>query len=355
MAKAPSTPAPTPAPAPVDPNNGVAWAPLVRLDLATASSEAFGEVMPKLLAHGKALREAGTLPPLPFDKDGWYHITPQMSETTLMYSAGNRESTLTKARIYAADMAAGDWQPTAQGIGIRKGELDDGHTRLLSSYLGQHTFFSHVVTSAPEVPNAFAYYDCGKGRSGSDALHIAGWNSSGKILSQVISDLALRYDENKLGVVKQPRGFRKINNREVLHYMKLHPDLQEASNTMQGNFPDAVEVIRSKPAAIMFAWMVLRAHDLATLQDFCVPLGSGALLTEDSPILAVRAKLMEVEDCRNKKRSYTRLAYLCKAFLLHINGQKMPRSRKGAVQPLGLDIDESFPRIDPVPMAEAAE
>jgi hypothetical protein len=38
---------------------------------------------------------------------------------------------------------------------------------------------------------------------------------------------------------------------------------------------------------------------------------------------------------------------------MHIAGQKMPRTRGGRVQPLGLEVDEAFPRIDP-PIAEAA-
>lgn len=335
--------------------NSTAWTPLMRVDLASVSREAFGEVMPKLLEHGKALQEAGTLPPSPFDKDGWYDVTPQMAEAALFHSGGNREIVLRRVRDYAMDMAANDWQPNGEPICVKQGKPDDGYHRLLASYLGQHTFRTYVVASVPPIVNSFAYYDCGKTRTGADALHIAGWNSMGRTLNEVIKNLALRYDENKLGVGKQPR-FREPNSRDILNYLEAHRDLREAAQTMLGSFPEAIEVVRSKPAAIMFAWLVMRAHDLATLQGFCQPLGSGALLAEDSPILAVRAKLMEAEDCNSRKPARMRLAYLCKAFQMHVTGQKMPRSRKGAVQPLSLNVDEPFPRIDPpVPFSEAAE
>jgi hypothetical protein len=164
--------------------------------------------------------------------------------------------------------------------------------------------------------------------------------------------LAIRYDARALGVIKQPR-FRTPNAREVLLYIDQHPDLRDAAGLMLGSYPEAVDVIRSKAAAIMFAWLVLRVHDEATLRDFCTPLGTGALLDEDSPLLAARAKLLAPEVTGNKMQDRTRLAYVCKAFLMHVAGQRMPRSR-GRVQPLGLDVDEAFPRIEPEITAEAA-
>ena len=325
----------------------------VRLDLTTCSKDAFEAGFAQLNAHAKVLKDAGTLPVFPFDHDGWADVTPQMSEAALMSSAGNRELSFTTVKAYAADMVIADWQPTGETIIANGGKLGNGHHRLMAGYLSGTTFRCYIVVSAPEVANAFAYFDSGKKRTAADALHIAGWNGASKVIASAISNLAIRYDNGALGVAKQPR-FPTPNAREVLAYLHQHPDLRDAAQMMLGSFPEAVEVIRSKPAAVYFAWRVLQAYDATTLRDFCAPLGTGALLAEDSPLLAARAKLLAQEAEGNKMPDRTRLAYVSKAFLMHIGGQKMTRSR-GRVQPLGLDVDEAFPRVDAPIAVEAAE
>jgi hypothetical protein len=328
------------------------WAPAVRLDLPTASKQSFEDAVASFRRQTKDRIDAGTLPAFPFSRDGWHDIAPQDSEAALMHSAGNREFSFATVKAYGLDMVSGDWQPTGETICANKDELRQGHHRLMAAYLTSTAFRCYVVVSVPNVDNIFAYYDCGKKRTPADALHIAGWNGSGKWLASAIANLAIRYDNGLLGVGKQPRA-KPVNAREVLLYMQNHRDFRDAAQLMLGTYPEAVEVIRSKSAAIFFAWLVLRAYDEATLRDFCQPLGSGALLEEDSPLLAARAKLLAPEVKGNKMPDRTRLAYVCKAFLMHIAGQKMPRTRGGRVQPLGLEVDEAFPRIYE-PLAEAA-
>jgi hypothetical protein len=172
-------------------------------------------------------------------------------------------------------------------------------------------------------------------------------------MASAIAHLALRYDEGVLGPFKQPR-FRTVNSREVLQYVKQHPDLRQAAQLMLGNYSEAVEVIRSKPAAIFFAWLVLRAYDEVVLGNFCASLGTGALLEEDSPILGARAKLLATEMPGKRLTDRFRLALVSKAFLMQAAGQRMPRTRSGKIQPFTVDYDEEFPRID-APLAEAAQ
>jgi hypothetical protein len=326
------------------------WVPTIRLDLATASKQSFEDAVDLLWRQIKERKDANTLPAFPFDRDGWYEVTPEMAEAALMHSAGNRECSFSTAKAYASDMANRDWQPTGETINSSNGVLGNGHHRLLAGLLSGQTFRCYVVVSAPSITNVFAYFDSGKKRTPADALHIAGWNSSSKALASAIANLAVRYDNGVLGVGKQPRA-KPVNARDVLRYMQHHGDFRDAAQLMLGSYPEAVAVIRSKSAAIFFAWLVLRAYDEATLRDFCEPLGTGALLEEDSPLLAARAKLLAPEVKGNKMPDRTRLAYVCKAFRMHIAGQKMPRTRGGRVQPLGLEVDEAFPRIDP-PVAE---
>ncbi len=122
---------------------------------------------------------------------------------------------------------------------------------------------------------------------------------------------------------------------------------------MLGTYADAVDVIKSKPAAAHFGWLVSRAYGEAVLDNFSVRLGTGANLAEDDPILSARNRLMAPEFAGKKMADRTRLAYVCKAFLMSANGQKMPRLRGGRVAPLSLEVDEPFPKIEP-PLAETA-
>jgi hypothetical protein len=264
------------------------FAPMVRLDLKTASREAFADTVRSFNEQAAAQPKA----PLPFTHDGWHDITPAMAEVGLARNAGNREPVLSQVKKNALDMEANNWKPTGETIVFnQEGDLNDGQHRLWAGYLSLKTFRSFVVGSAPVEKNLFAYYDRGKLRSAADALHTAGMNGLGKVIARAIAELAIRYDHDALGPVKSVR-FRPINQPEVLDYAQTHDAFVRATHLMFGNYPDAVRVIGSKQAAAFFAWLVVRAYDEAVLERFCKPLGSGANLTEDDPILDVREKLM---------------------------------------------------------------
>lgn len=335
------------------------WTPTITVELPTVSSDAFYDALERFNEHAKELREQNLLPPSPFTLgDGWYDITPQMAEAALLNSGGNREFSLPSIKAYAEDMANDDWQPTGEGIVVVNDKLRNGHHRLMSCYLSGVPFRCYVVVTAPNVPNIFAYYDSGKKRTAGDGLHIAGLNGNSKVIAAAVSGLAFRYDVHKLGVARNPSGFRqKIDARSVLGYVSQHPDLLDATHLMLGNYPQAVEVVQKKPVAAFFAWLVLReGYDRAMLQSFCGPLGTGARLDEDSPLLALRAVLLApmAADCR-PMLDRTRLAYLNKAFMMHVNNERMPRHR-GRVQPLVVDTQDTFPRIiGPEPQVQAAE
>jgi hypothetical protein len=331
----------------------VEWKPSIQIDAKTASNQAFGEALALFWQHAKRLAEENRLPPNPFDHDGWFNITPQMAEAGLMHSGGNREIKLPGIRAAVHDMEADDWAANGESICFSEDKLNQGHHRLLAGLLSGKTFTSYVVVTVPKKERLFAYYDQHIRRRGHDALYIAGWNGAGKIIAKAIEHLAVRYDNDALGVQRQV-PFRSSTPRETLAYLAANPELERAAHLMLGTYPDAVDVIRSKPAAVFFAWKVIETYDAAVLDNFCTALGSGANLDDDSPILAARNRLMAAEPYGKKLADRTRLAYVSKAFLMVVNGQKMSRGRTGKIAILSLDLDEKFPRIEK-PVAEAAE
>ena len=331
-----------------------AWQPAIALDAKTVSAQAFAEALEKFWTAVKKRIANRSAPPNPFDHDGWYDITPEMAEIGLMYTGGNREISLPGIRTAVFDIDSGDWAETGESICFSDGKLWQGHHRLLSVLLSGKTIRNYVVTSAPPRKNLFAYYDQHVRRKGSHALQVAGWNGAGRIIAKAIEHIAVRYDHDALGIQKQVR-FRPVSPRETLVYLETHPDFEKAAQLMLASYSDAADVIRSKAAAVFFAWKVIDAHDTATLEEFCVALGSGANLDEDSPILAARNKLTAAEAPGRKMADRTRLAYVSKAFIMWNCKQKMPRSRGGKIAPLNLDLDEDFPRIVRDPLANAAE
>jgi hypothetical protein len=325
-----------------------AFVPAISLDPMSVSEKAFQSSIDGFWETTKNRIADGSVAPMPFDHDGWYDVTPKMGEAALMHSAGNREISLTAIRALAYDLKAAMWKRTGESVSVSQGKLFNGHHRMFTTLLTGLTMPLYVVTTVPYEDNMFAFYDQGKKRSGGDVLSIAGWNGASKIISKAIETLAVRYDHDALGISRNP-SFQTIRQWETLAYMKEHPDFEKAAHLMLGTYPDAVNVIRSKPVAVFFAWKVIEAYDKKVLENFCTPLGNGANLDVDSPLLAVRAKLISRDDPTSGKRRLDRttLAYLNMAFMMWVTNQTMPRARRGlkAVLPLELDLERPFPKI----------
>lgn len=331
----------TPAPAPTE------WAPRVRLDLETASRAAFEDIVQALY---KTREEQDDLP-MPFTLgDEWYDITPQMAEAGLLRSAGNREVNFPHVKNLALQMKTNEWKETGQTIVFNvDGFLNEGRHRLMAAYLSGATFRSYVVTTAPVVKDLFAYYDQGKKRSIADALYTSGTNGLAKVLARAVSAFAVRYDYNALRAMgSQKRISVQITPIYAMKYLEQHPGLKEAAHLMFGSETDAIAAIGDKGVAAFFAWLIVRSYGEDILHSFCGPLGSGANLSEDSPILAVRNRLVEKD-----MKPPMRLALLCKAFNMTIRSQKMAKSSRT----LSIRDNEAFPRIDAqeLPVDEAAE
>lgn len=337
-----------------------AFVPAISLDPLSVSEKSFKTAIADFWEITKQRVEDGSVAAMPFDHDGWYDVTPKMAEAALMHSGGNREISLSALRGLIHDLKAAMWKKTGESISVSADKLLNGHHRMFTVLLSGLSMPVFVVTSVPFEDTMFAFYDQGKKRSGGDVLGIAGWNGASKIISKAIEELAVRYDHGALGVIRQPT-FQKPRQWEVLAYMAAHPDFEQAAHLMLGTYPDAVNVIRLKHVAAFFAWKVIEAYDEEVLERFCTPLGNGANLDEDSPLLALRAKLLVPDDPTSGKKRLDRttLAYLNMAFMMWINNQTMPRSRRGEkkVLPLELDLERPFPMItgNGDEFAEAAE
>jgi hypothetical protein len=248
---------------------------------------------------------------------------------------------------YAQAMKRGEWQPTGQPILVnRKGQQEDGQHRDWAGYLSGVTFPSYIVADVQEIPRLFAFIDDSKPRSMGDAIYTAGGNGLGSVLAAAVK-LAWRYDNHALGVIKQPK-LRDMTNIEALDFIEAHPELGEVGHRLSGSYTRAISVIGNKGVAIFAAWKISTIHGDDILDDFLVPLGSGANLTEDSVILGLRNRLMGEGD-ENLKPPH-RLALLIKAFNMFVSGT--PMGKRG----IYLRDNDKFPRFEEQQkLAEAAE
>jgi hypothetical protein len=318
------------------------WQPRFRLDLETASATAFQDLVSQF-------REWAASEPAPRLQlsNGWHEITPQVSEQLLRNNRANRKLAFKTVLKYASAMANGEWKRTGQPILINeRGQVEDCQHRAWASYLGGHSFPSYVVADIPFEPDLFAYIDDCKPRSAADALYTSGNNGLSPILAAVVK-IAFRYDHQALAIMKQPR-IRDMSTREILEYTRNNPGLGKAAHTLMGSYHRAALVIGNKAVAAFFAWKVISLYGEDVLDDFLGPLGSGALLSEDDPVLALRNRLIREGEQDDDLRQPHRLALLIKGFNMHMAGVKT--GRRG----LYVRDNERFPRFEEPDVREAA-
>jgi hypothetical protein len=311
------------------------WTPVVELNLETAGTVAFRETVAKFYEWAK------TQPIAPMDlPNGWYEVTPQMAEDLLRRNRINRRESLSTVKKYHFSMKHGDWRRTGEPLIINvEGKAENLQHRCWASYLGKVSFPSYIITDAPAEPDMFAYIDDNKSRSAGDALYTSGLNGLSSHIASA-AKLAWRYDHHVIGIIAQQKT-REMTTREVLEYTRTNPGLVSTAHMVNGTYGNAIKVIGSKPVTYFFAWRVIEAYGEDALDRFFIPLGSGANLPEDSPILGLRNRLLrEADEEGNEIKAPRKLALLIKALKMQMEGKKLGRSG------LSLRDNEKFPRIE---------
>jgi hypothetical protein len=260
----------------------------------------------------------------------------------------NRKVSLSSVRKYAFEMLAGQWRRNGQPILVDdKGEPQDGFHRTLASFFSGASFPTYIVSDVPADPYGFAFIDIGKPRTAADALVIAGEDGLASVIAGAVK-LAWRYDHKALRIIKPPR-IREMTNFEIAVFVHGNKSLTDAAHLVAGTYGSAAKTIGNKPVATFFTWKAMELFDDDVLASYLEPLGLGANLPPDSPILAVRDRLRAVPDKQQEKLSdQHRLALLIKAFVMHTKGATV--GRKG----LSLRDNEPFPRLEDAEVMDIA-
>jgi hypothetical protein len=321
--------------APKKPVQPIEWTPIVQVDLATVSTDAFEEAVNQLHQTAETLQEADKLPDLDEMKTGIITMTPQLAEQCLLRNAGNRLVKLGHIKRLAAIMLGGGWKIAQPWLW--DGTLVDAQHRAWAVYLSGATIQTPVFV-VPKQDQLFAVIDTGKGRSAADALHTAGANGQSTAIAQAVN-LVWRYEHQLLSAMKQVK-VRAMENTEVIAYAKAHPGIADAAHLIFGSHTQVPKIVGHKGVPVAFGHLVIEEYDEPTLTEFYIPLGSGANLTERSPVLALRDRLARAGDNEEKMTPAHRLALLIKAFEMERNGLTV--GNKG----LFLRDNEKYPRLN---------
>jgi hypothetical protein len=320
-----------------------AFTPHFTLDLATASTRAFGE----LLDTFEAWR--AEQPERPVDlTNGWKTITPEIAESMLLRNpiGANRRPSLSTVKYYARQMAGGAWkrtgQPiifTANGVG-----LDLGH-RIWACYLSGATFDTYLVGDVPPEEGLFAYIDNSRPRSAADALATAGFDGLSKLLAQTVS-LAVRYERGLLTPTTK-RPLDKMAPVEVIAYVTDNPNLRHGARLMAGEYKSAAAVIEHADVAAFAAFQILDLHGEETLDQYMTALGE-ADGVDNSPVAAFQGVMAANQRAVEPMLKHQVLGYLIKSFNAWALGETPRR--------LTLKVNEPFPAfVELEPAAQAAE
>jgi len=310
------------------------WKATFAFDLEKGSATAFAELVqvefPKWSGTQAALGPLGV-------SSGWHIVNPQMCEEFLRRNRQNRKVSLTTVKKYARAMIDGQWKATGQGLLFDKdGWGVDLQHRCWAGYLSGCSFPSYIITDVEPDPVIFAYIDDNKVRSGADHLYTAGVNGLSAMVAGAIK-IEWRYQHNALSIFAKRTALREITKPEILGFAQTHPDLANAAHILVSSYGRALKVIYDKDVAAFFAWKVLTKYDSTVLAEFLTPLGSGAELAAENPILALRNRLLSEQDDLTKQHV---LALLIKAFNMHVAGEKVV-VKKG----LHVRDNEPFPRF----------
>lgn len=321
------------------------FAPQFKLDLETASTQAFN----KLLEDFEAFRASAPQRPLPF-QNGWVTVDQEAAEGLLMRNplGGNRKPALPTIKYYARQMLAGTWVPTGQPILVNKeGKVEDASHRLWAAYLSGASFPTYIITDVPVHPTLFAYIDAGKGRSAADALATAGLNGVARQMAAVVS-MALAYEHGCFtATTKKPMD--KVSPMEFVTYVQQHTNLKLGTRLMNGEYLAASNVIGHKDVAGFTAFQILELHGEDVLDSFANEVGTIPEEPEEGdPIEALRKVLADDERTLTPMKKHQVLGHVIKAFNAWLREEKVKR--------IQLRVNEAFPRFaTAVPQRLAAE
>lgn len=217
-------------------------------------------------------------------------ITPEQAEHLLAGAAGIPQRGMTQRRVaaFASAMARGQWKVTHQAIAIDPaGVLIDGQHRLSAVVMAGIPVRMMIAYNVPR--ESYDVIDTGMARTTAAALHIAGYSDPN--VTAAAARAVLLY-EQIAGSKRVPNGALRSNATtiDVLDFLA-----SERGELLRGAIPPArgiaASLARNGIRTAMTASLMMIDEtdpDIQLRTEFVDKMHSGAMLSDDSPILRFR-------------------------------------------------------------------
>lgn len=209
-------------------------------------------------------------------------ISPALAEMMLEHNADNRPLRQKYVGELAALIRGGRWRLTSQGISFaRDGTLNNGQHRLSAIIAAGVTV--PVQVSFGEDRDIFPMLDTGKGRSGGDALHIAGykfWNN-----------LAAAARLYKFVTSENPHVNQRLNPEDILDIVEHNKQLEDVC----ADGSRIAQKLKCPSAPIITALYLIKKNSAEAdrLPVFIGRLADGDELRRRDPILVLRNMIVQ--------------------------------------------------------------
>lgn len=255
-------------------------------------------------------------------------VDPAMARRVLAKNVRNRPISEFHVQKLMREMESGRWQYNGEAI---KWSVDDvlldGQHRLtalsrLSNDFGALPFL--VIRGLPS--SAQDTMDQGKVRSAGDQLAIDDLISSksdARIIAGAIR-VYLQWSEDRLF----GNRFSHVSNPEIVAWAHAHPiELHMLDDIACAQ----LRRVKARPSLTLAVMLILRKVDGEAQREFAAALYTGAGLDAGSPILALREKLIRINDQKVRTPDRDFLAFFLSAW----NAWRAGRSMKDIRRPAG--------------------
>ena len=226
-----------------------------------------------------------------------FSFTPELASKVLSeFNNSNRPSNKGNVKFLTKEILSGNWVSNGESITFDlNGNCNNGQHRLKAIIDTDTTLDILTITNLSE--EAFKTIDTGKTRAGSDVLSIEGISNAAHISAMV--KFIYAFKQGKYSANRQVQ--RTLSNTELIdYYYELGEDKIYESYKFYNSVRDTYSNILT-PTYVSGFHYLLTEIDSERGEEFLRMLCEGINLTKNSPITALRSKLIKAKVDKNYK------------------------------------------------------
>lgn len=269
-------------------------------------------------------------------------FTPELASKILSdFNNTNRPLNKSNVRFLTKEILSGNWVPNGESITFDlNGNCNNGQHRLKTIINTNTTLDILTITNLSE--EAFKTIDTGKTRAGSDVLSIEGIPNAAHTSAMV--KFIYAFKQGRYSANRQVQ--RTLSNTELIdYYYELGEDKIYESYQFYNSVRDTYANIIT-PTHVSGFHYLLTEIDSKKGEEFLRMLCEGINLTKNSPITALRGKLIKAKTHKNYKLTnedlLKNISYSWEKYLegKQVKKLKIPSEYEiKLVIPKGLDLD----------------